>query len=655
MAPIDNKAEGIQSAECNGLPKVSLDFIWVVDCSAAMQGWPVEALNFAIAECEPALRDFFACYPLYDVFVRVLRFSDGASWHLDSRTHLDVFRWHPVCADATGSRNLSAAFRELSKSLTMPGHRAIPPVIVLMLGGTPTDDWEPGFAEFLKSQWLRKSLRIGIAVGQHADMHVMKHFMGTSSSLPLLVDEVRDLVHSLKPIIETDGLPSDPAVSDSLLCRGQMITTGTTNAVCVVAEFIGCGHAGEVYAVLWKGRRVALKWFYPYTATPERRPVIQALTCTAPPSAFWLWPLDIASQFDGSGFGYVMPRREDRFIGVSDLMLAKANPSIRILSTVGIGICQRLAELNAAGYRMAIDFGSFFFDPVNSDVLGSCDGSLIALGESQQACAEPEFMAPELLRREPNAQPSMYTDLHSLAVLLFYIFMKSHPLAGRKQLAFKAWDAPAREKLFGVGPVFIFDPSDTSNEAVDESVDPYKTAGHLALKNWPIYPRFFKDQFIYAFTKGLADPTHGRVRESQWVETLSRLRDSWFKCACGAENFYDESEARACWKCGQQPQLPPQIKIGKARIVLTPGAKIYQHHLVPGAGVDVNQVAAEVAPHPTQKNLFGLLNCGQSKWIAHATAADGVTRQMDVEPGKKMLIAQGVEIDFGRVSGKVMV
>ena len=435
-----------------------------------------------------------------------------------------------------------------------------------------------------------------------------------------------------------------------LLSPGDTVATTDANAPCTVIEFLGYGGQGEVYRASWKGEKVALKWYYPHAALPEGRAELELLAKDCP-SESWLWPLEVVTG-SAAGYGYIMRLREDRFVPFSDLVLAKVNPTLRTLATAAIGICQRLAELHNAGFCCLLDWGGFMFDPATGEVIGCSEN----IHRANQPCAlwgVPDLIAPELLRREPGAHPSVYTDLHSLAVLLFHIFFKSHPLAGRKQLAFKAWDALARERLYGHGPVFIFDPNDTSNEAVDESVDPYKTAGHLALKNWPIFPSFLKDRFTQAFTKGLTDPSHGRVRESQWIETLSKLRDSWFKCACGAENFHDVSEVRPCWHCGKQPQLPPRILIGTSTILLTPNAKIYQHHLTPGAGVDANVVAAEVAPHPTQKNLHGLLNTGTSKWIAHATGADGVSRQMDVEPGKKMLIAKGVRINFGTAVGEI--
>ena len=66
-------------------------------------------------------------------------------------------------------------------------------------------------------------------------------------------------------------------------------------------------------------------------------------------------------------------------------------------------------------------------------------------------------MAPEIVRGE--AKPTTESDLFSLAVLLFYMLMMHHPLEGKKESDIKAFDLPAMNKIYGLEPVFIFDPA----------------------------------------------------------------------------------------------------------------------------------------------------------------------------------------------------
>jgi DNA-binding helix-hairpin-helix protein with protein kinase domain len=114
--------------------------------------------------------------------------------------------------------------------------------------------------------------------------------------------------------------------------------------------------------------------------------------------------------------------------------------------------------------------------------------------------------------------------------------MMHHPLEGKKELAIKCLDLPAMKKLYGTEPVFIFDPADDSN-----APDPQHQRNPLAF--WSIYPKFLRTLFTRAFTEGISDPQHGRVRESNWRAAMVRLRDSIIYCAhCNAENFHDAGE-----------------------------------------------------------------------------------------------------------------
>ena len=78
------------------------------------------------------------------------------------------------------------------------------------------------------------------------------------------------------------------------------------------------------------------------------------------------------------------------------------------------------------------------------------------------------FMAPEIARGE--ALPSTVTDLHSLAVFLFYLFVHGHPLEGSRPDSSHTWqsgghisESELALRDLGVDPVFVFDPTDKAS------------------------------------------------------------------------------------------------------------------------------------------------------------------------------------------------
>lgn len=450
---------------------------------------------------------------------------------------------------------------------------------------------------------------------------------------------------------------------NELLKLGQVVQSRISGQPCQVEKFLGGGGQGEVYSAKWAGGSYALKWYFPQTATEDQRQSLEELVRETPPSDAFLWPLDMAYSPGVAGFGYIMRLREPRFKGLLDLMKRRIDPTFRALATLGLALSDNFFKLHANGlcYR-DINFGNAFFDPDTGEVL-ICDNDNVTYNRSPRAsvAGTPDFMAPEILRA-PSLLPSRQTDLFSLAVLLFYIFHIQHPLLGRKILKIKSWDLPARNKLLGHEPVFIFDPNDSSNAAVGRSVDPLGEAGENALLYWPIYPQFLRDTFIKAFTDGIRDPDNGRVTDSEWRRVLSQLRDSIYYCPhCGSagggtENFYDPDAVKssggkpaACWNCRKELRLPYRIRVGKSIVMLTHVGKLYPHHLDGSKDFDFTRAAAEVVRHPTDPNIWGLKNLTQEKWVA--TMSDGSLT--DIEPGRSVPLGANVKVNFGKVEGEI--
>jgi serine/threonine protein kinase len=441
---------------------------------------------------------------------------------------------------------------------------------------------------------------------------------------------------------------------NELLQPNKVVNSRSGNP-CKVIAFLGGGGQGEVYRAEWCGGKYALKWYYENSATADQRTTLETLIQQGKPSEKFLWPEDLAEAPDVPGFGYIMQLRPPQYRSLNDFVAGRIDPSYLALITAGLELVKAFRSLHTKGlcYR-DISFGNAFFDPATGDVL-VCDNDNVTVNRDKMGgvLGTPDFMAPEVVRME--ALPSTSTDLHSLAVLLFYMFHLGHPLVGKRVLSIRCWDASARQKVFGKEPVFIFDPDDHSNAALDLAHDPMGETGGTALIHWNIYPRFFQNTFVKAFTKGVRDPDT-RVTELEWLDTLAALRDSLFKCGCGTPNFYDLDVMRAsggqpapCWSCKQVPKLPFRLHIGKAVVMLNADSRLYPHHMDDGRRWDFSRPAAEVVRHPTDPNVWGLKNTSGEKWVA--TLPNGTLR--DVEPGRSVPLGTNTKINFGKMEGEI--
>jgi serine/threonine protein kinase len=450
---------------------------------------------------------------------------------------------------------------------------------------------------------------------------------------------------------------------NELLRPGDVVQMAYSGEACQVEQFLGGGGQGEVYRAQWAGGDYALKWYFPHTATPAQRIALERLLQHhKSPSERFLWPLDLAQSPTMPGtFGYIMRLREPRYKSLFDLVTRRIDPTYAALTIAALQLVDAFHKLHADGlcYR-DISFGNAFFDPRTGEVL-ICDNDNVAENRTPVTgvLGTPDFMAPELVRMEPGALPSRQTDLFSLAVLLFYMFFNCHPLVGRKIMEIRSWDLVSRKKMFGLEPLFIFDPQDRSNAALTREQDPTGEAGVNAQEMWPLYPQFLQNLFTVAFTAGVRDAEHGRVTEGEWKCALARLQDSLLVCGhCQKENFFDASQLDAggryckrCWNCEQVPPLPFRLQLGKLTIVLNADTKLSAHHQEDHADLAATAPLAEVSRHPQNPSVWGLRNLSEGRWVA--TTADGSTK--DVEPGKSIVLAKGTKIAFGRLTGEIQI
>jgi serine/threonine protein kinase len=428
--------------------------------------------------------------------------------------------------------------------------------------------------------------------------------------------------------------------------KGDLLLSGTTKSNVRILEFLGSGGQGEVYRVDTGGSELALKWYFEHTATDDQRNGISKLIEDGPPGQYFLWPMEMVLCPKMSSFGYLMPLRDKRYRSFLDLVTGRIDPTFETLMTVGLNLVDSFHKLHAAGlcYR-DISFGNGFFDPVTGETL-ICDNDNVSPNnsKSKSVLGTPDFMAPEIVIRK--AHPSRETDYFSLSVLLFYLFHIQHPLLGQKVLSIRSWDLPAREKLFGTEPVFIFDPSDTSNKAVDNpKVDPIGEAGKNAIPYWNnIYPTILKDAFVTSFTAGLRSPEK-RLVASTWKKVLTNARNSIFRCTCGTEVFHDpKGSANKCWNCKKNTKPPLMLHTQHQQISASPGKRLFEIQLSE-AFLDLGSPQiGEIVKHPKNPDVLGLRNLTKADWTAQQANEQ---KMVTIPPGKSVPILPGTIVNVG--------
>lgn len=160
-----------------------LHFFWMVDCSSSMVGDRIGAVNHAIQECIEPMREEAAGNPNAQLYIHTLKFASGASWVTAEPVPIEEFAWEDV--EANGITDMGKAFELLAGQLSMPPmpDRALPPVIVLLTDGYPTDDWKRPLEKLLKMPWGKKAVKVAIAIGKDAERSVLEAFTGNPEAV----------------------------------------------------------------------------------------------------------------------------------------------------------------------------------------------------------------------------------------------------------------------------------------------------------------------------------------------------------------------------------------------------------------------------------------------------------------------------------------
>jgi DNA-binding helix-hairpin-helix protein with protein kinase domain len=436
---------------------------------------------------------------------------------------------------------------------------------------------------------------------------------------------------------------------------GQKIKGENQNTTFTVRKKLGEGTQGEVYLVEGTSGSFACKWYKPAQATEIQKSSIRALVRSGPPRGAagdrFIWPLDLVTTAGSPLFGYTMRLIDTaRFATLGEVQAhAKPVPSFSALCTISYQLANsyRALHLNGYCYRDIAD-GNLMFDPRTGDVL-ICDNDNVGINRQSQSqiWGTMEYMAPELVRGERD--PSTETDLHSLAVLLFHLWVWHHPLHGEMEFRLRVWDLPAKRKVYGEQPLFVFHPTDTRNR-LPEDPD-YSTAK----KRWQYCPASLRVMFTRAFTTGLAEPKR-RVTEGEWQREFLQLRDSIVQCgSCHAENFDEYRGAPSrCWHCGipvpPHPKLAVRHAAGIHYLTLSEGTKILKRHLsTPWQEEESDIPLGEVTRHPQQPGVWGIRNLSPQSWKAIPAGGEPVEippqKAVPLNPGFRIII-EGSEVEI---------
>ncbi|MCQ2218119.1 MAG: kinase [Paludibacteraceae bacterium] len=228
-----------------------------------------------------------------------------------------------------------------------------------------------------------------------------------------------------------------------------------------------------------------------------------------------------------------------------------------------IQIARAVKRLHSAGLAHSdLSYKNVLVDPETGRAsIIDIDGLVVPGKYPPDVVGTPDFIAPEVLETralplsDPNKKlPSIATDRHALAVLIYMYLLYRHPLRGGKVHDLEP--AKDEELTMGAKALFIEHPTDTSNRPkVDQLAPSELPQGDVTKLPYTITGPYLKALFDRAFIDGLHNPSL-RPTANEWEEALIKTTDLVQPCQnpkCQEHWFvFDNKLKPKCPFCGTE-------------------------------------------------------------------------------------------------------
>ena len=234
-----------------------------------------------------------------------------------------------------------------------------------------------------------------------------------------------------------------------------------------------------------------------------------------------------------------------------------------------IQIARAVRRLHAAGLAHSdLSYKNVLVDPETGKAsIIDCDGLVVPGKYPPDVVGTPDFIAPEVLETrglklgDPKRKlPSIHTDRHALAVLIYMYLLNRHPLRGGKVNDLDP--AKDEELTMGSKALFIEHPSDKSNRPkINQLAKSELPQGDVEKRPYTLCGPYLGELFRKAFIDGLHNPS-ARPSAQDWETALIKTTDLVQPCQnpqCEAKWFvFDNTKRPKCPFCGTEyhGQLP---------------------------------------------------------------------------------------------------
>ena len=224
-------------------PRKDLPIFYVLDTSGSMTGAKISALNHGMEETMAALKTIAKSNGDARLKAAVMEFNTGCRWiTVNGPEDLEEdFEYEYL--EAGGLTEVGCALTELGEKLSTHAFLnssmgSLMPIIIFMTDGQATDNYESALAQIRKNRWFRRAVKIGIALGDDADLSMIASVVGNSEAvirvndLELFRKLMKFVSVTSSMLVSTSSTP-DTAQNGSDVVKQALEETGDPDAAAV--------------------------------------------------------------------------------------------------------------------------------------------------------------------------------------------------------------------------------------------------------------------------------------------------------------------------------------------------------------------------------------------------------------------------------------
>ncbi len=185
---------GISTINYSGRPgakpkRRTLYVFILVDNSYSMAGAKMQVSNVTL-QCESEVWVDVAKDNGCDIKVQIIRFGEGAEAMFEEPVNVEDLELQDLVADGCSTDN-GMAFKVLGGQLNnVISHRMLPPLIVELSDGQPTDEYKGALANLQENPLFQKSVKLAVAIGPQAHKSkCLLEFVGGNPELVWKADD----------------------------------------------------------------------------------------------------------------------------------------------------------------------------------------------------------------------------------------------------------------------------------------------------------------------------------------------------------------------------------------------------------------------------------------------------------------------------------